>query len=226
MLPFNFLGQDTGSLLFSVSGIVYSAISPFTYVLVNGASGPILVYPYPVINLPIPAIEQANFSISLAGDFFGFYDDGIYTAAIPSGDIYGGVKEQAYLSYSFGGFPSGIPYDKPYFTAKIDGSTSGTPLDKPYYTASINYGLVTGILLDRPSFAMRLDGYATGIPFDKPDYRLSLDGRLNRIYSESENMLFAFTGGAVQRGRVLHTQELDDGFNIDFGFVGGKTQRA
>jgi hypothetical protein len=234
MLQFLFLGQDTGSLFSSYSGILFNAAINFSnelfypnYVILRDAFGDVILdFPSTGITfLPAPVVDETNYSIVFAGDFFGFGDSGRFTTRF-SGDAYGGLKDFYQISYSLAGYPSGILYDRPNYSILVNGIIESGLTDRPTYSTFVNYGQVSGILTDRPVFSFSVAyGQATGILVDAPKYEVDLFGKTDSIRYDKQTVGMLFFDGFISRGALVVNFATGDNMNLSLSFVHGSISR-
>jgi hypothetical protein len=223
MTPFNFLGQDTGSLFAAYSGIVFDGRpSPASFVILYDQNGnPILTYGYPLGIAPIA--ESSNYSLNVSGDFLGVADDFNFVSSIKSGEVYGVTREEmGFVSFLSGSSPP-ILVDVPNYQVTFSGSANSGIRDNFNYFFQLSSGEASGILLDRFNFSAALNQIsASGILIDLSSLKILINGKLNKIYKESASTKFSFYAGAISKGAILSTLTTGDLINLAFSFDNGK----
>ena len=232
MLPFGYLGQDTGSLYSYYYGAVYAVVNDgHTFVILSDSSG------HPIIQLEphgntynnqfqSNTIENFSYSVKFHGDFSTAGDDAYYGISIANGDAISGYGDPSVLSYSIIGIPSGILWDRPNYSIYFSAVPTGINRDLSLYSVTMNSGVASGILMDKSIYSVVLEsGIATGILIDAPIYAINFSGILRQALKENLAVNFSFIGGTAGKGSTLFTASGSDGLLMQFAFIGGAAYR-
>lgn len=226
MIPFNFLGQDSGTLIDYYSGVLRSKLQlPYDYVILEDTAGGGLIYlSTTTSNLTTTAIvaDEFNYTIVFGGDFFGNFDENVYSAVIREGSVDAGNKETGLYKISLAGQVSGVLLDKPTLKYELLGTIQSGISDLGQYRLNLSSGQVSGVSIDRSSYAATLkDGFATGNLKDSPVFVVTMLGKIEKIYKESVTLSMDFGSGILYAGAVMFEVNTGDPINLGFTFDNG-----
>lgn len=220
MQPFNYLGQDSGTLAYYYSEVLRSA-NGLDYVILYDSLGNRLIYATSDKSTAILA-EDANYSVTLGGDFLGNVDEGFSKVSITSGDVKAGYRDASYLNVKLEGRPSGIFYDLPKVSINLLGTVESGNNDRSRYFIGVNSGEVLRVARDYSQYNTAISGgKISGILKESANYNIKLLGKVNKIYKEGSDIEIEFSGGSISKGHSIFNFYYGDPCDISFEFSNG-----
>lgn len=226
MQPFNFFGQDSGSLIYYYSGVIRSNTSlPYDYLILKNESG------FGLISLPADSYrprttavigENFSYQVLFNGDFFGLFEENFYNAEIANGAVLEAYSDSVSLRSEISGLTSGVLLDIPQIKLQISGEIQSGLIDIPFYDSKIKDGQISGVLIDLPRYSISLSGEKIqGILLDLINHKVNFNGKIDKIYRENINLNILFTGGKIYNDGTLLKQDNQETLNLSFSFING-----
>jgi hypothetical protein len=229
MNPFNFLGQDSGTLVNYYLDVIRTNISiPGGYVILSGQSGEALIYISQEAfesgqrQTTQSFVENTVYRVNFGGDFLGLADENTYRSVISKQDIFGAIQDSPDLLIRPSGYASGIQLDRPIYELNFSGEIESGNIDIVPYLFIINSGKIRNVLVDKSAYLLGIEsGYLSGCAPDEGDYSVNFAGQMTKIYDDELNFSLSFLGGTARRGSVEQNIDSGEGFDLSLTFIGG-----
>ena len=225
MLPFNFLAQDSGTLVNYYLSIIVNAQNANEFVIIRDSNGNPLVSAQPAgghYNAGAVSQDNSIYSLSMGASLRGYIDESSYGAKIVGAQLFQAFKETSFLNSQPTGAQTAIPLDIPSILNSPTGSAFGLGRDIPEYQSSFSSGIVSGILIDSPNLRFQISGeQISGISIDNANCSIKLTSFAEEAYRELLNIGFIIGSGEVSRAFVLFSMSGEEQASVGFRFTDG-----